>query len=41
MDRRITTDDGVNLHVVLSGNPDGPVLVFCNSPGTDHRMWGR
>jgi len=39
MASRITTDDGIGLHVVLSGNPDGPALMFCNSLGTDHRMW--
>jgi len=39
MASRITTDDGIELHVVLSGNPDGPTLMFCNSLGTDHRMW--
>ncbi len=39
MTSRITTDDGIGLHVVLSGNADGPVLMFCNSLGTDHRMW--
>tara|TARA_Y100001960_G_scaffold324166_1_gene404049 strand:- start:189 stop:992 length:804 start_codon:yes stop_codon:yes gene_type:complete len=36
---RITTDDGVGLEIVVSGRSDGPDLMFCNSLGTDHRMW--
>ncbi|MBT7647502.1 MAG: alpha/beta fold hydrolase, partial [Rhodospirillaceae bacterium] len=39
MSKTITTDDGTTLHVVESGLAQGLVLMFCNSLGTDHRMW--
>ena len=37
--RRITTDDGVGLAVRVEGPQDGPVLLCCNSLGTDLRSW--
>ena len=30
---------GTSLHYSISGNPDGQVLVFSNSLGTDFRIW--
>jgi len=39
MPKTITTDDGTTLFVVESGLAEGPVLMFCNSLGTDHCMW--
>jgi 3-oxoadipate enol-lactonase len=38
-DRVITTDDGVPLHTRRDGDPDAPVLLLCNSLGTDLTMW--
>ena len=32
---------GVLLHVAESGPADGPALVFCNSLGTDLRLWDK
>ncbi|MCT7661857.1 3-oxoadipate enol-lactonase [Mycobacterium deserti] len=29
----------VSVHAVITGNPDGPVIVLSNSLGTTHRMW--
>lgn len=31
--------DGVAFHVRLDGPKDGPAVVFCNSLGTDLRVW--
>lgn len=31
--------NGVDLHYVNQGPQDGPALVFCNSLGTDLRVW--
>jgi 3-oxoadipate enol-lactonase len=31
--------NGLGLHVVESGPPDGPAVVFANSLGTDLRLW--
>ncbi len=31
--------DEVSLHVQVNGPEDGPVVVFCNSLGTDLRLW--
>ena len=30
---------GANLHFAVSGDDEGPVLVFSNSLGTDFRIW--
>jgi 3-oxoadipate enol-lactonase len=35
----LVVDDGTHLHYQLDGPPDGPVLLFLNSLGTDLRMW--
>ena len=31
--------NGVDLHFADQGPPDGPAVVFCNSLGTDLRVW--
>lgn len=38
-DRTVTTEDGVQLHVRLDGPADAPVLLLCNSLGTDLTLW--
>lgn len=35
----ITTDDGCRLHVEIEGPEKAPVLMLCNSLGTDLSMW--
>src|SRR5690349_22166514 len=34
-----TRVNGIVLHHQISGRPDGPVLVFINSLGSDFRIW--
>ncbi len=36
---KITTDDGVGLHVEIAGKADGPALLLSNSLGTRLEMW--
>ncbi|MEN2988917.1 alpha/beta fold hydrolase [Tistrella sp. BH-R2-4] len=39
MMQRITTDDGVDIAVEQSGNPDGAPLVLVHALGVDHTIW--
>lgn len=34
-----TRANGIVLHHRMLGSPDGPALVFCNSLGSDFRIW--
>jgi 3-oxoadipate enol-lactonase len=40
-DHAVTTEDGVRLRVRVDGAADAPVLLLCNSLGTDLTMWDR
>jgi 3-oxoadipate enol-lactonase len=37
--RRISTSDGVELNVIISGDSKSPVLILSNSLGTEASMW--
>ena len=39
MTTTVVTDDGAELIVKAGKGGDRPVLMMCNSLGTDHRMW--
>jgi 3-oxoadipate enol-lactonase len=39
MDTRLVTSDGTGIGYTVTGNPDGPGLIFLHSLGSSHKQW--